>query len=440
MWRSPRRAHRVALAVAALSQPTRRDGSSTHWATRSMRSAALVEAEEAGLLTTERDRIRFTHPLLASVVYRSASPERRRRLHERLASVVADEEERARHLALSATTPDEAGRGRARARRRPAARRGHTSAAAELFAASRRLTPTERGRPDAAGARRGVRPARRRRRRRCTGTGRARGDSPVAALRGAALHLLGRRVDQRQRRPAEGLLRGGARGSTRRSRTRGARLPEARQLRDARTDARGRPRAGGDGLAEPRTPSCSRSRRSPSTASGPRSRSGMVRAGTCSKAGAGSRRRRARRAEDAARADLLLVGRRLRPRAGALRGRGGVVSRARRGSLARGAARSPFDDRAAGGTVGHRAERSIEEACDALAQHFDKPGPWGAAFRIRRSHRRPRRPDRARARDDPPLHREGRAGGARSSGRCSAGRRSPSSTSSTAITGRSTRR
>jgi DNA-binding CsgD family transcriptional regulator len=29
------------------------------------------------------------------------------------------------------------------------------------------------------------------------------------------------------------------------------------------------------------------------------------------------------------------------------------------------------------------AQSGIEEACDALAQLFDKPGPWGAAFRIR---------------------------------------------------------
>ena len=50
--------------------------------------AALIEAEDAGVLVTERDRIRFTHPLLASAVYGSASHERRRQLHERLATVV----------------------------------------------------------------------------------------------------------------------------------------------------------------------------------------------------------------------------------------------------------------------------------------------------------------------------------------------------------------
>ena len=60
------------------------------------------------MLTIERDRIRFSHPLLASVIYGSASHERRRQLHKRLAIVVSDVEQRARHLALSTTEPDEA--------------------------------------------------------------------------------------------------------------------------------------------------------------------------------------------------------------------------------------------------------------------------------------------------------------------------------------------
>ena len=46
--------------------------------------------------------IRFTHPLLASVLYQAASPSDRRRAHERLAEIVDDPLARARHRALAA--------------------------------------------------------------------------------------------------------------------------------------------------------------------------------------------------------------------------------------------------------------------------------------------------------------------------------------------------
>ena len=96
-------------------------------------------------MTIERDRIRFSHPLLASVLYGSASHERRRQLHKRLAVVVSDIEQRARHLALSTTEPDEATAAELeQAAQQAAAERGAQQAAAELFAAARRLTPEDR--------------------------------------------------------------------------------------------------------------------------------------------------------------------------------------------------------------------------------------------------------------------------------------------------------
>ena len=52
------------------------------------------------------DRLRFTHPLLASAVYQKIPPARRRELHARLATIVPDPERRARHLALSVEGPD----------------------------------------------------------------------------------------------------------------------------------------------------------------------------------------------------------------------------------------------------------------------------------------------------------------------------------------------
>jgi hypothetical protein len=91
-------AQSVVLAAAALSRPTVPlvlDAMSAE----SDALPAILEAEEAGVLVTEHERIRFTHPLLASSVYGCATDGRRRQLHRRLAEVVTDAEERARHLA-----------------------------------------------------------------------------------------------------------------------------------------------------------------------------------------------------------------------------------------------------------------------------------------------------------------------------------------------------
>jgi hypothetical protein len=51
-----------------------------------------------GLLCSDGERLRFTHPLLASVVYGSANPAARRRAHARLASAALAPDERAAHL------------------------------------------------------------------------------------------------------------------------------------------------------------------------------------------------------------------------------------------------------------------------------------------------------------------------------------------------------
>jgi DNA-binding CsgD family transcriptional regulator len=181
----------VALAAAALSQATVATVVEAFDGEGDAR-AAVIEAEDAGVLVAERDRIRFTHPLLASVVYRSAAHERRRRLHERLAAVVVDPEERARHLALGTTRADEdvaAEIERAAAR---AARRGAPQAAADLLAASARLTASTRteeltrrrlGEAAARLAAGDVETART--------LAEAETSSPVASLRGQAHYLLG---------------------------------------------------------------------------------------------------------------------------------------------------------------------------------------------------------------------------------------------------------
>jgi DNA-binding CsgD family transcriptional regulator len=105
--------------------------------------ATLAEAEDAGVVVLEGDRIRFVHPLLASGIYGSLSSTRRRQLHRRLAPLTDDPEERARHLALSETEPGEGTAEQLEAAGRHAALRGAHEAAGELFSAACRLTPTD---------------------------------------------------------------------------------------------------------------------------------------------------------------------------------------------------------------------------------------------------------------------------------------------------------
>ena len=101
----------------------------------------LGPAEEAGIVTVEGSRIAFTHPLLALAVYRGAPSGQRRAAHRRLAEVVPDVEERARHLALASSEPD----GRLAEVLDQAARRAHDrgapGAAAELAELAGRSTP-----------------------------------------------------------------------------------------------------------------------------------------------------------------------------------------------------------------------------------------------------------------------------------------------------------
>jgi hypothetical protein len=132
------------LVVAATARPTeelvaaaaeRRD-----WA-----SAGLRSAEEAGVLQRAGGRLGFTHPLLGSTVYAGATPHARRRVHRRLAELVDDPEERARHLALAASGPHPHVAGALEEAGRHARARGAPDAAAELLELARNLTPPEDG-------------------------------------------------------------------------------------------------------------------------------------------------------------------------------------------------------------------------------------------------------------------------------------------------------
>jgi DNA-binding CsgD family transcriptional regulator len=128
------------LAIAALSQPT-----------LAMLQAAIPEfalsdlesAERAGVIEISGDRVRFTHPLLASTHYRNTTSPKRRELHRLLASVIEDEEERAQHAALGAEAPDCDLADTLEKAAGVAARRGAPESAAQLLEDAARLTPLD---------------------------------------------------------------------------------------------------------------------------------------------------------------------------------------------------------------------------------------------------------------------------------------------------------
>jgi DNA-binding CsgD family transcriptional regulator len=103
----------------------------------------LDRAVAAGVIEPIDDRIRFTHPLLASAVVSSMGPQRRRRLHARLGGLELDPEERARHLALASGGRDAATADSLEQAARHAALRGASASAAELAELAARRTPHE---------------------------------------------------------------------------------------------------------------------------------------------------------------------------------------------------------------------------------------------------------------------------------------------------------
>ena len=138
-------AAREALLVAsAMPQPTLSLTSAALASAVPDPSGAIDDAVRAGVVVESAGRLRPAHPLLGSAVLDALPSLRRTALHRRLASVVLDPEQHARHLALAAgDEPDreladalDAGANAARAR-------GATYAAAELAERSIRLTPAD---------------------------------------------------------------------------------------------------------------------------------------------------------------------------------------------------------------------------------------------------------------------------------------------------------
>src|SRR5262249_35273891 len=103
---------------------------------------ALDPAIDAHVVERVRGVIRFTHPLLSSVLYKDLGA-RRRLVHERVAGIVPDPVQRARHLALATETPDSAVASALDDAAAIAAGRGASASAAELAEAALRLTPAD---------------------------------------------------------------------------------------------------------------------------------------------------------------------------------------------------------------------------------------------------------------------------------------------------------
>jgi DNA-binding CsgD family transcriptional regulator len=128
------------LAIAAMARPTLETVIAIHADERAAIDALEV-ATAAELIELDQERIRFAHPLLASLCYERAPVWRRRALHRRIAAAVGDVEERARHLALSAEGPDGVIAAQLDAAAAQAAARGAVAAAAELAELATALTP-----------------------------------------------------------------------------------------------------------------------------------------------------------------------------------------------------------------------------------------------------------------------------------------------------------
>ncbi len=105
---------------------------------------ALDEAVAARVIERENGMLRFTHPLLSSVLYADLG-EGRRDVHARIAEIVEDPVLRARHTALSTGMPDADVASLLDDAATLATDRGESAVTAELAEQALRLTPPDQG-------------------------------------------------------------------------------------------------------------------------------------------------------------------------------------------------------------------------------------------------------------------------------------------------------
>ncbi len=134
LGRLPAETREALLTAACLGLPR----------TALVEEGTLGAAEEAGIVQLAADgRIEFAHPLLAAAIRDGASTARRRAVHGRLAGLVSEPEERARHLALASNGPNAEAAGALDEAARLASARGAPAEAAELEELALRLAPEE---------------------------------------------------------------------------------------------------------------------------------------------------------------------------------------------------------------------------------------------------------------------------------------------------------
>ncbi len=132
------RARRLLVAVAAAGNPR------PELLARLGEAAEIDEAVDHGALMLVDGAVRFSHPLLSSTVYGDAGELLRSRVHFQLAELVESKEERARHLALAGSGPDESVATELEAAAVTACRRGAHATGAGLFEHAANITPADR--------------------------------------------------------------------------------------------------------------------------------------------------------------------------------------------------------------------------------------------------------------------------------------------------------
>lgn len=95
------------LSVACVADPTVELLARAHSVTAGEVTERLEHVETAGIVTLAGNRVRFSHPLLASGVYADAGPTARRAMHRRMGALESQPELKARHLALASASGDD---------------------------------------------------------------------------------------------------------------------------------------------------------------------------------------------------------------------------------------------------------------------------------------------------------------------------------------------
>jgi DNA-binding CsgD family transcriptional regulator len=127
---------RWALLLAAAD-----DSPEVHRLRSSASPGGLEEAEAAGLIAIQGDRIVFRHPLVRSSVYHGAAPASRRSAHATLAGLAVDEVSRAWHLAGAAIGANEDAARALENAGAEALARGAPSVASAAFERAGRVSP-----------------------------------------------------------------------------------------------------------------------------------------------------------------------------------------------------------------------------------------------------------------------------------------------------------